>query len=102
MTEPSKRNRLPEVTILQEAQKLVYGARPKSYSHPARDYAKTAKMWTGILLEKLLPGTEITPTEAVLMMAAMKISREVFLHKRDNLVDAAGYIACAERIQENK
>jgi hypothetical protein len=90
------------VTVLQEAQALVYGDRQKAYSHPARDYAKTAKMWTGILLEKLLPGEEISPTEAVLMMAAMKISREVFKHKRDNLVDAAGYIACAERIEDAK
>ena len=87
-------------TVLEEAQALVYGDREKQYSHPAADYAKTAKIWTGILLEKLLPGEEITPKEAVLMMAGMKISREVFKHKRDNLVDAAGYIACAERIED--
>jgi len=88
------------VTVLQEAQALVYGDREEAYSPPQRDYAKTAKIWTGILLEKLRPGVEITAEEAVLMMAGMKISREVFRHKRDNLVDAAGYIACAERIVE--
>ena len=89
-------------TVLQEAQRIVYGAREKAYSHPSRDYGKTAKIWTGILLEKLKPGMEITPTEAVLMMVGMKISREVFRHGRDNLIDAAGYIACAERIEEGK
>jgi hypothetical protein len=87
---------------LQEAQELVYGPREDAYSPPQRDYAKTAKIWTGLLLEKLRPGTEITPTEAVLMMVGMKLSREVFKHGRDNLVDAAGYIACAERIEEDK
>jgi hypothetical protein len=90
------------MTVLQEAQRLVYGARQKQYSHPALDYAKTAKMWTGLLMPKLLPGVEITPKEAVLMMTAMKLSREVFKHHRDNLVDAAGYIACAERIEDAK
>lgn len=87
-------------TVLEEATTLVYGPREKQYSHPARDYAKTAKIWTGLLLEKLRPGVEITAEEAVLMMVGMKLSREMFGHKRDNLVDAAGYIACAERIVE--
>lgn len=90
------------MNVLEEAAALVYGDREHSYSAPQRDYAKTAYMWTGILLEKLRPGEVITPKEAVLMMACMKISREVFQHKRDNLIDAAGYIACAERIQEDK
>lgn len=89
-------------TVLEEAQALVYGDREAQYSPPQRDYAKTAKIWTGILLEKLRPGEEISPLEAVLMMVGMKLSREVYRHKRDNLVDAAGYIACAERIAEGK
>ena len=88
------------MTVLQEAQNIVYGAREKQYSHPALDYAKTAKMWTGLLLPKLRDGEEITPKEAVLMMVAMKMSREAYKHHRDNLVDAAGYIACAERIED--
>jgi hypothetical protein len=85
-------------TILQEAQALVYGDREKQYSHPIRDYGKTAGMWSAFLKEKLLPGAVITPEEAVLMMVLLKVSREGFRHKRDNLVDGAGYFACAERI----
>lgn len=86
-------------TVLQEAQRLVYGDRQKAYSHPARDYARTAKIWTGILLEKLRPGVEISPREAVLMMVGMKISREVYQHRRDNCTDGAGYFGCADRIE---
>lgn len=88
------------MTILEEAQDLVYGPREKQYSPPQRDYAKTAMIWTGLLLEKLRPGEVITAREAVLMMVGMKLSREVFRHHRDNLVDGAGYLACAERIVE--
>jgi len=87
-------------TILQEAQRLVYGDRERQYSPPQRDYAKTAGMWSAFLREKLRPGVAITPEEAVLMMVLVKISREGFRHKRDNLVDGAGYLACAERIAE--
>ncbi len=90
------------MTVLEEAQTLVYGDREASYSPPQRDYAKTAKMWSGLLLEKLRPGCEITPLEAVLMMACVKMAREVYRHKRDNIVDAAGYLACAERITEDR
>ena len=90
------------MNILREAEGLVYGDRQKQYSHPSSDYAKTAKMWTGILLEKLRPDIEITAKEAVLMMVAMKISREQFKHKRDNIVDGIGYFVCAARIENDE
>ena len=82
-----------------EAEKLVLDDRNASYGPPADDYAKTAKIWTGLLLHKLKPGVEITPSEAMLMMVGLKLSREVFKHKRDNLVDAVGYLLCAEWTQ---
>ncbi len=86
-------------SMCSEAIRLVLGDRNSSYGTPADDYAKTAKLWTGLLIHKLKPGTEITPKEAVLMMALMKISREVNRPKRDNLVDAHGYLLCAEWIE---
>jgi len=89
-------------TVLEEAQALVYGPREAQYSPPQRDFAKTAKMWSGLLAEKLQPGQEITPEEAVLMMVCLKLSREVFRHKRDNIVDGIGYLVCAARIVEGR
>ncbi len=86
-------------SVLQEAHELVFGDRQQAYDHPAKDYARTAKIWTGILLDKLRPGVEIEPHEATLMMAGMKISREVFKHARDNNRDGAGYFECTERIR---
>jgi hypothetical protein len=82
--------REPE-TILQEAQRLVHGDRQGTYGHPYDDFAKTAKIWTGILMDKLRLGVEIERTDVPLCMVGVKLSREVNQHKRDNLVDGAGY-----------
>lgn len=88
---------LQDETILEEAQRLVYGDRQTSYGHPFDDYSRTARMWDAILGND--PGT-ITPRIACLMMAAVKISREVNAHKRDNMTDLSGYAACAQRCAE--
>lgn len=85
------------MTYADEAARLVLGDRNESYGTPARDYAKTATMWTGFLTHKLRE--PITPKEAVLMMALLKISREAHAHKPDNLIDAHGYLLCAEWIE---
>lgn len=84
-------------TFADEAARLVLGERNESYGTPAKDYAKTATMWTGFLTHKLRE--PITPKEAVLMMALLKISREAHAHKPDNLIDAHGYLMCAEWIE---
>jgi hypothetical protein len=88
---------MPDETILQEAQRLVHGDRQASYGHPYDDYARTARMWEAILG---MPPLAISPRIACLMMAAVKISREVNKSKRDNRVDGAGYFACAELCAE--
>ena len=85
-----------------EAYDLVLGDRNKAYGTPDEDYARTSKVWSGLLVHKLKPGCEITKEEAIIMMAAMKLCRETAKHKHDNIVDAIGYAACLEWVVEGK
>lgn len=81
---------LDHKSILIEAESLVHGDRNESYGHPLDDFRRTAKMWSAIL------GIEVRPEQVGLCMIAVKLSRECHAHKRDNLVDIAGY---AETVQ---
>jgi hypothetical protein len=83
-------------TVLEEAQRLVYGDRGAAYGHPLDDYTRTARIWSAIL------GIEVTAEQAVLCMIGVKISRECNQGKRDNRTDMAGYAECLERIAEER
>lgn len=71
--------------ILLEARELVTGDRQDDYGNAAFNYDLMARMWSVIL------GFEVTPTQVVMCLIGMKLTREVIKHKRDNLVDLAGY-----------
>jgi uncharacterized protein DUF6378/uncharacterized protein DUF4406 len=84
-------------SILVEADKLVNGPRQASYGRPLGDFKRTGRLWGALL--KL--DRDVTPIEVGLCMAALKLSREVNKHKRDNLVDASGYSATVQMIAED-
>lgn len=84
-------------TVLEEAQRLIYGDRQASYGHPIEDFTRTGRMWGAIL------GVPDVPPEKVgLCMVALKISRECHRPKRDNLVDGAGYFGTVAMIRERQ
>ncbi|HEX5437141.1 MAG TPA: DUF6378 domain-containing protein [Gemmatimonadaceae bacterium] len=87
----------PSESAVQEAHRLVHGNRGADYGHPIDDYTRTGRMWGAILG---IP--DIDPRLCCVMMAAMKLSRETNKHKRDNLVDAAGYAECAQMVAERQ
>lgn len=78
--------------ILREAEALVYGDREKDYGSPLNEFLRTAKIWSAII------GAEVTPQQVALCMVGLKISRECHKHKRDNLIDGAGYFATLEKV----
>ena len=71
--------------LLLEAHELINGDRNEDYGHPLDDFTKTATMWSAIL------DTEVSPEQVGLCMIAVKISRQLNIHRDDNLVDMAGY-----------
>jgi hypothetical protein len=79
-------------TILEEAQRLVYGDRERVYGHPREDFARTAAMWSALF------GRRFEARDVALAMMCVKLSREAHQHKRDNLVDIAGYAAALDRL----
>jgi nucleoside 2-deoxyribosyltransferase len=82
-------------SVLDTAKRITEGGRQRDYGHPADDFERTAQMWTAILCEKLAKGTSVTAEDVPLCMIAVKLARQAHRHKRDNLVDIAGYARAA-------
>lgn len=84
-------------TPLQEAQRIVHGARQAAYGHPINNFGMTGRMWGAIL------GIgDIAPETVGLMQVALKISREVNFPQRDNRVDMAGYAEAVELVHQKR
>jgi hypothetical protein len=80
-------------SILEEAQRLVHGARQADYGHPLDDFGKVTRM-----AHALWGRGPQSAEEHALYMCLVKIARQVEKPKRDNLVDLAGYAATAQMI----
>lgn len=84
------------MSILTEAEDLINGARHEDYGSPLADFTLIAELWTPIL------GVSVLPEDVALCMVQLKIARELNKPKRDNLVDAAGYLGCIEIMQSER
>lgn len=89
-------------SVLDEAKRITGGERRADYGHPADDFAHTALMWNGILAAKLRDSAVITAMDVPLCMIAVKLARQSNRHKRDNLVDIAGYARTAAMVAEEE
>lgn len=88
----------PNESILDEAKRITEGVRRAEYGAPADDFGRAAYMWTGILARKLRDGQAISAMDIPLCMVAIKLARQSHHHKRDNLVDIAGYARTAAMV----
>lgn len=89
---------MKSTAIIDEALTLIDGGRQVNYGTPERSFSSIGHVWTGLLLKKLAPGQVITAEDVGLLMTGLKLAREANQHKRDNLVDAHGYLALHARI----
>jgi hypothetical protein len=88
---------LPEETVLEEAQRLIFGDRQAAYGHPFDDFTRTGRIWGAIL------GIPDVPPELVgLCMVGVKLSREVNHPKRDNRTDGAGYLGTVDMVHAER
>jgi len=89
----------PKETICEEAQRIVYGDREQTYDHPSRNFERTALLWTAHLKAKYgAVAPELDVDDVAWMMVQLKQARQIHQHKRDNLVDAIGYVACMQKM----
>lgn len=83
-------------SILQEAEELIHGDRNYTYDHPLDNFNRIKKGWEVIF------GIDITEEQVGLAMAWVKIAREAYMHKRDNLTDGAGYLGTIEMVIDER
>ena len=83
-------------SILSEAERIVNGDRQVDYSDPVANFKHIADIASSISKENL------SPTTCAIVMIAVKLARENHKHKRDNLVDLAGYVEILNRIKESE
>jgi hypothetical protein len=86
---------MPE-SILQEAQRIVHGARRQDYGHPFDNHSNTAALWSAYL------EIPITPEQVCMLNILQKVSRSKQSITRDTLVDIAGFAANVELVDERR
>lgn len=88
-----------DLTVLEEAGKLVDGKRDVQYGLPHENWGDTAEMMTAYLhaTKKLARDQALDAHDCAMLMTLVKAAREGNMRQRDNLVDIAGYTRVAER-----
>ena len=84
-----------DTTLLAEAAELVSNDRQKSYGHPYDNFQETAALWAVVL------GIPVTAEQVALCMVQVKVARELHHTKRDNIVDAIGYLLTYDAAQKS-
>jgi len=83
-------------SILTEAESILSGERNTDYGDPVKNFKRIAN------IASLISGQELSPEICAIVMMAVKLSREQYKHKRDNLVDLVAYIEIYNRIINSK
>ena len=85
-----------EKSILAEAEEIVNGSRQSDYGDARESFSRIAT------IASVMTGKELSPEDCCAVMMAVKLVRESFNHKRDNLVDLCGYAHIMNEIMESE
>jgi len=75
--------------ILEQAKTLTNTDRQQSYGTPLSNFTRIANLWSSYL------EIDITPEQAAMCMALVKVSRSMQSKEIDNYIDGAAYFAIA-------
>ena len=91
-------NKLKETkSILEEAIEILNGSRQCDYGDPVESFKRIAQ-----LSNLMSNSNDFTPIKCCIVLMATKLTRESKVHKRDNLVDLAGYGCIKQLLEEDK
>ena len=82
-------------SILAEAEEIVNGSRQSDYGDAANNFRRIAN-----IVNSMYPQLNINAQQCCAVLMAVKLIREGFRHKRDNLVDLCGYAELLNRLKE--
>ena len=93
-------------SVLSEAINIINGERQDVYGSPEDSFSLISDYWTTYLRSRspeiANAGFCLFADDVALMMVLFKIAREANQHKRDNIIDAAGYLGIYADMQERK
>lgn len=84
-------------TVLEEAQRIVLGARRDDYGTPLENHSRTAALWNAYIGSSI---HVLTARDVCMLNILQKVSRDRHCPKRDNLVDIAGFALNAAMCSE--
>jgi hypothetical protein len=89
------------MSILKEANAIIYGDREKTYGHPSKNLQTIAVMWSVYITARQDTRQPLTAKDVAAMMVLLKTARLANNPEhRDSLVDICGYAALIERCDE--
>lgn len=86
---------------IDEASQLIDGDRQADYGDPRANHERIAALWNaylGQLFNSKGEPVEIRAEDVAMLMGLVKIGRERYRHKADNITDLIGYALIYERI----
>lgn len=89
-----------EKPYLVEAHEAITGPRARDYGDAEAGFSNIAAQWSLYIGQRHQVLVDLTAEDICWMMADLKKVRAMSSRKRDNMVDAAGYIGLIEKLHK--